>query len=301
MISNQDRSGYFGASDAKFILDTDFNSKTFAEWWDIKTGRSNKHIVNDAMVTGTLYEHPIMQTFSEMYKIPLELDKQIIIEDLKLRVNLDANSGKNIYECKTFKAGKRFNYKQYINQVRIQMYAMNTNEALIVAYPVTDADYAAAKQDFVLPINKSKIEIYPIQQDEKWIKETFLPRLRYLAFCLTEDKYPDEEEYNLINSKLATIPNEKEFNALQTKISALNNQIKALKAQKEELESAVLHYMEESGIKSFSNDVVKITYVAPVVKKNIDTTMLKEKYPEIAKECEVESITKSSLRIKVYE
>lgn len=301
MISNQDRSGYFGASDAKFILDTDFNSKTFAEWWDIKTGRSDKHIVNDAMVTGTLYEHPIMQTFSEMYKIPLELDKQIIIEDLKLRVNLDANSGNNIYECKTFKAGKSFNHKQYINQVRIQMYAMNTDNATIVAYPVSDADYNAAKQNFVLPIAADKIEIYPIQQDERWINETFLPRLRYLAYCLSEDKYPNEAEFDLINAKLSTIPNEKEFNALQIKISALNSQIKALKEQQDALESAVLRYMEDNGIKSFTNDVVKITYVAPVVKKKIDTAILKEKYPEIAKECETESITKSSIRIKVYE
>ena len=305
MISNQNRAGYFGASDVKFIMDTDFNTKTFENWWDIKTGKSDKHITNDAMIRGTLYEHPIMQTFGDLYGINLELDKQIILEDLKLRVNLDANTSDTIYECKTHKLQNIGSWqmpKQYIDQVRVQMFAFNMNKAFIVDYLVKDADIDAAKNGFVLPISSDRLNVTPIYQDMNWINNQFLPRLKYLAYCLTENQYPSEAELEMFKPKsLQTIPNESKFNSLQLKLAELDAQKKAIEMQEKELEQSILEYMESHQIKSYENDVVKITFIAPIVKSTIDSKMLKEKYPDIAKECSKETITKASLRVKVNE
>jgi len=183
MIASQDRSGYFGASDVDKIVGK-WGSPSWKRWWLEKLGIYRSPFANRAMLCGTFLEHRIL----EALEIPnLELDKQVILEDLKLRVNLDGNTEFAIYECKTYNSEKPFVLpKKYVRQVQIQMYATNMRKAYIVAYAVTESEY----KNFFRPIDNSRITIYEIEYDENFILNVFLPKLKILANCLERGVFP---------------------------------------------------------------------------------------------------------------
>ncbi len=120
MIASKDRSGYFGASDTKYIIGN-WETRTFEIWWLTKVGIYQRNFENDYTMAGTNFEHKILDSLNIEN---LEKDKQIIIG--KLRVNLDGNTDNKIYEVKTYNYEKGFDlnkHKDYINQVQVQMYA----------------------------------------------------------------------------------------------------------------------------------------------------------------------------------
>lgn len=183
LIASKDRSGWFGASDVDKIVGN-WNTKTWTEWWLTKLGIASNNIETVAMNAGTHKEHQILEYVSPF----MEMDKQIIIEDLRLRINLDGNLNKRIQEVKTHSAEKIFKpSKKQIQQVIVQMYGFNTSEADIVSYGLTEDDY----NNYFLPIDPERLKYHPISYDERWINEVFLPRLRYLAQCLKEGRFPD--------------------------------------------------------------------------------------------------------------
>ena len=183
MITDKDRSGYFGASDTSKIMGN-WNTATFERWWLEKLGIVKSNFTSDAMEAGTQYEHKILACIPEC----TETDKQIIIG--RLRVNLDGNSKDTIYECKTYKEGKNFKpTKAYREQVQIQMYATGYRKAYIVAYPLTEDEY----KNYFLPVDPDKITRFPIEYDEKFISK-YLVRLAYLTRCLEKGVFPNEAE-----------------------------------------------------------------------------------------------------------
>lgn len=182
MIAEKDRSGYFGASDTAMIVGN-WGTKTFEKWWMKKLGIDQSHFDNQYTLAGTHYEHRILESL----EIPIELDRQIIIEELLLRVNLDGNDDTTIYECKTYKLENGFKLpKRYVQQVLVQMYASKLRNAKIIAYGLSEADY----RSFFNPIDVERRSEYTIEYDEQWINEVYLPRLRYLAKCLREGRFP---------------------------------------------------------------------------------------------------------------
>lgn len=182
MIDSKDRSGYFGASDTDKIIGN-WKTATFEKWWMQKIGINRDHFENQYTSAGTHYEHRILESL----EIPMELDKQIIIEDLRLRVNLDGNTEDTIFECKTYKFDKGFKMpKKYINQVQVQMFASGLRKAEIVVYGLKDEDY----DNYFNPIDPDRREEIAIPYDEKWINEVYLPKLTYLAECLKEGRFP---------------------------------------------------------------------------------------------------------------
>ena len=64
---------------------------------------------------------------------------------------------------------------------------------------------------------------------------------------------------------------------------------------REQLEAA----MEQYNIKSFENDLVKITYTEPTTRTSVDSAKLKKNYPDIYTECCKTSDVKGSVRITV--
>ena len=187
MIASQDRSGYFGASDVSFIVG-DWKTKTFEKWWMQKLGINRDHFDNRYTLAGTHYEHRMLEALG----IPMELDKQIIIEDLKLRVNLDGNDTDTIYECKTYKFDNGFKMpRKYIEQVQVQMFASGLRKAKIVVYGLLEGDYI----NYFNPIDAGRRKEYVIEYDEKWINVVFRPRLKYLAQCLIEGSFPSENQW----------------------------------------------------------------------------------------------------------
>ena len=182
MIASQDRSGYFGASDIPFIIGN-YKTKTFEKWWMQKIGINRDHFSNKYTSAGTHFEHRILESLG----IPMEFDKQVILEDLLLRVNLDGNDSDTIYECKTYIFEKGFKMpKKHIEQVQVQMFATGFRKAKIIVYGLKEEDY----DNYFNPIEADRRSEYVIEYDERWINEVFLPKLKYLAECLKEGRFP---------------------------------------------------------------------------------------------------------------
>ena len=182
MIADRDRSGYFGASDTDKIVGN-WKTATFEKWWMQKIGINRDHVVNKFTAAGTHYEHPILESLG----IPMELDKQIIIEDLKLRVNLDGNDTDTIYECKTYRLANGFKMpRKYTQQVQVQMFASGFKKAKIIVYGLKEDDY----DNFFHKIDPQRRFEVAITYDERWINEVYLPKLKHLAKCLEEGRFP---------------------------------------------------------------------------------------------------------------
>lgn len=187
MISDKDRSNYFGASDTKYIVGN-WNTKTFKNWWLVKLGLIERHFDNKYTLAGTNYEHKILDSLN----IPdLEKDKQIIID--RLRVNLDGNTKDKIYEVKTYKYEKGFKVsKDYEYQVLVQMYAFKTQKAEIVAYGLTDKDY----DNYFNSIDQDRISFHQIIYNKNFIDNEYVPKLNYLTECLKKGCMPSMEDFN---------------------------------------------------------------------------------------------------------
>jgi hypothetical protein len=182
MIADKDRSGYFGASETDKIIGN-YKTATFEKWWMQKLGINRDHFDNKFTLAGTHYEHRILESLG----IPMEMDKQIILEDLKLRVNLDGNTEDTIYECKTYRLEKGFVMpRKYIQQVNVQMFASGLKSGKIVAYGLAEGDY----DNFFHEIDPERRSIHTVEYDERWINDVFLPKLKYLAECLKEGRFP---------------------------------------------------------------------------------------------------------------
>lgn len=191
MIQDQDRSGWFGASDVGFIMGN-WKTKTFQAWWMKKLGLNRDHFTNTAMAAGTYYEHAILDAIGAKEK-----DRQIILPELLLRVNLDGSTDEPgkffIHEVKTHKWEKPYKPTlQHTRQVNVQIFAarlMGRTEAQgeIVSYGLTEEDY----KNFFRDIDTQRLKHHPIAYDTKFIGQ-FIPRLEYLGDCLKKGRWPDE-------------------------------------------------------------------------------------------------------------
>lgn len=186
MTASHDRSGWFGASDTSYIMGN-WNTKTFYTWWLVKLGIHTGNYTNPYMMAGTWYEHKILDSLD----IPgLYKDRQLIIPELLLRVNLDGDTDSRIYEVKTHKVSKPFKIStQYNRQVQVQLFADrelgHRRTAEIVSYGLKGEDY----QNYFNPIDKRRRAEYPITYDPAFV-ENYLPRLKHLGACLKKGVLP---------------------------------------------------------------------------------------------------------------
>jgi hypothetical protein len=66
------------------------------------------------------------------------------------------------------------------------MFASALREAEIVSYGLIEEEY----DNYFLPVDPDRRKEHPIVYDERWINEVYLPKLRYLAECLKEGRFP---------------------------------------------------------------------------------------------------------------
>ena len=85
----------------------------------------------------------------------------------------------------------------------------------------------------------------------------------------------------------------------EMQIAELKRQQEAFDEIKDNIRAAIILAMEKAGVKSFESELLKITYIAPFEREQIDTTKLKTEQPEIAKAYTKQSPIGASLRIKV--
>ena len=91
MIKNKDRSGWFGASDTKFIM-SNWNTSTFMSWFQSKIGTKDNSFSNVYTVSGNIKEHQLSKHYAETHKEKIVLDRQIKIKKLKLLLVLEVLS-----------------------------------------------------------------------------------------------------------------------------------------------------------------------------------------------------------------
>lgn len=85
---------------------------------------------------------------------------------------------------------------------------------------------------------------------------------------------------------------------IQTIANIASNKNK-LDEQEKEMRKKLEETMDLYGIKSFENELIKITYVEPTTRTTVDSAKLKKKYPDVFKECSKVSEVKGSVRINV--
>lgn len=186
MITDHDRSGFFGASDTAYIMGN-WKTKSFQSWWLQKLGLNTDHFTNRAMNAGTYYEHAILDAIGAPRH-----DHQIILPELSLRVNLDGDGPGRIYEVKTHSAAKPFKVtKAYWQQVQVQTFAKLQEEkvlpaAEIVSYGLLEEDY----KNFFNDIDPQRLKKNPVGYDPEFI-DGYLKRLLYLQDCLKKGVFPD--------------------------------------------------------------------------------------------------------------
>lgn len=185
MIESKDRSGWFGASDVDKIVGN-WKTKSWLDWWMIKLGIKQSRFESEAMLAGTHWEHKILDSLH----IPeMQTDEQILIPELRLRVNLDGSTCSKIYEVKTHAAEKAYKIpKSHRQQVLVQMFAKGVEDAEIVSYGLISEEY----KNFFLPVDLERRKENPVEYDAEWVNGVFLPKIKVLAAYLVRGEIPDE-------------------------------------------------------------------------------------------------------------
>ena len=194
MIENLDRSGYFGASDTKYVMAKNRSTKTWKQWWDVKLGLM-EHEQWDSVYTraGNLYEHAILTAINE----DIETDGQIIHTKYPIRVNYDGWLDGTIYEVKTHKAENEFKLSQYyIWQCQVEMYVYQEmcdqyflppfKGLHLVSYGLNPDEYEVDEPE----VDPNRIVYHPIEYDKAFIKGEYIPRIKELTRALKKGKCP---------------------------------------------------------------------------------------------------------------
>lgn len=130
---------------------------------------------------------------------------------------------------------------------------------------------------------EGKIDIIDIPSKTK-------EQIKKLLDCEKEGKLYKQEMTNTL--ELCS-----QLNEIEQVIQNIENERKIALARQETLKNAILQAMEDNGVKTFENDNLKITYVAPQTRVSIDTKKLKEDNYQLCKKYERFVRTKASLRI----
>ena len=209
MIHNKSRAGWLGASDTATVMGN-WDTDTFARWWNIKLGITEGNFSNQYTAAGTAYEHRILDFLGIVCR-----DRQVRIRRIgkyhvRLRVNLDGEDD-IVHEVKTHKSDRFSVSKAYWMQAQVEMYA--TGKKLVIeAYRMLEADY----ENFFNEIDPLRLSSHPIAYDPLWIEREYLPRLIYLSRCMKERCFPCKDDYQIFRSTY-----EMPSNGLRSKLTAI--------------------------------------------------------------------------------
>ncbi len=187
MIRNKNRAYWFGASDTAIIMG-DWTTESFKNWWFMKLGFHIKPYSTWAMECGNLLEVPIIHEIERVEGKHIKLGKRPFYNPfLRLRCNYDGYTRDEVIEIKTTE--KMFNKvpKNYYEQCQVLMFKKKLLRCSLYAYKMDEDDY---KNPYFINIDYGKIKKFNIFYDYNFIHKQYLPRLRYLAKCLREKKFP---------------------------------------------------------------------------------------------------------------
>ena len=104
---------------------------------------------------------------------------------------------------------------------------------------------------------------------------------------------------NRVEKGAALTPAEEKVLPLMQSIKNLAVQKKAIEEHEKDMREKLKAAMEKFGVKSFDNDLIKVTYIAASTQTKVDTAAIKKKYPQIAAECSKVSNTSAYVKIEV--
>lgn len=90
----------------------------------------------------------------------------------------------------------------------------------------------------------------------------------------------------------------KEVNVIQA-MTDLLNQKKALEEQEKTVRAKLVEAMDAYGVKSFENELLKVTYVAATSKTTVDSKTLKKEMPDVYEKYSKTSPVAASVRISL--
>lgn len=103
---------------------------------------------------------------------------------------------------------------------------------------------------------------------------------------------------NVYGDYMETIGNEiYELACITQKIKTLEAELKELKGYEEQYKGLILEKMEKQDREDFESDELRIKYVKPVDMLQVDSLLLRNKYPEVYAEVVKVLQRKASLRI----
>lgn len=184
MITDYSRKLWIGASDSLKVITPNHSTQSWREWWHEKLGLCERDFQGNIYThAGTIYEHPILESWDKN----INKDRQLIIEDLRLRINYDGDLDGNIFEVKTHKAEKPFEISKYIQaQVQTQMYVWkekaklgevpNFNNLYILSYGLYEDEYDVEEPQ----IDFNRIKVHKVKYNKAEVKH-FLKCLKPLA------------------------------------------------------------------------------------------------------------------------
>ena len=187
MISNTDRSGVFGASDTRYVMAKNRESKSWKQWWDTKIGLMESKQLGGAYIrAGNIYEHKILEAINEK----MDMDGQISYGKYLLRVNYDGYMEGVIYEVKTHKAENEFKISRaywlqaqveaFLYQEMAEQYFLPPFKKIYIAsYPLYPDEYDATFESAT--VDPNRISYHEIKYDPSWIKGEYLPNIKELA------------------------------------------------------------------------------------------------------------------------
>ena len=89
----------------------------------------------------------------------------------------------------------------------------------------------------------------------------------------------------------------KELYKIELIIQSMEKKKKEAEKNATELRETIIKAMKEQDIKSYENDLLKMTYIAPSVRESLDTARLKKELPEVAEKYLKQTQVKESVRI----
>lgn len=186
MIRNQDRSGWFGASDTAMVMGN-WTTQTFRSWWLVKLGTISEHFSTRAMEMGNLFEIPIIHAIEALEGRRIKLGKHpIYLPRYRIRTNYDGLCS-TLIEIKTTKKMFKKVPKGYWQQCQVLMFAARRKLTELYAYELNDFDYEAP---YFPEIDPGRLHRFEIAYDDAFIHSDYLPRVEILARALRERRYP---------------------------------------------------------------------------------------------------------------
>ena len=186
MIKNQDRSGWFGASDTATIMGN-WGTNSFAQWWGVKCGWFAQDYHSWAMDVGNIMEHAIVDAVAQETCQRIRKGKFPAYRFHRLRVNYDGLTRKNVIEIKTSGKGFAKVPQGYWMQCQVLMHTLHRKHCQLWLYVLEEGDYL---HPYFASIDQERLHCFAIEYDRDWVKTQYLPRLKYLARCLRKGVYP---------------------------------------------------------------------------------------------------------------